>query len=163
MPIHCARTTGDAQWIGTEATAWWIAAGVLVAAELATGTFYLLMLALGAAAAALAAHLGLAFGGQLLVAAIVGGGAVAAWHVKRGRAAARALPADANRDVNLDIGETVHVRALGRRRQRRGQLPRRRLGARAMPAAVRRRPGQHVIRAVDGNRLLLEPSPRTIA
>jgi len=27
------------------ATGWWIVAGVLVAAELATGTFYLLMLA----------------------------------------------------------------------------------------------------------------------
>ena len=33
-------------------TGWWLAAGVLVAAELATGTFYLLMLALGAAAGA---------------------------------------------------------------------------------------------------------------
>ena len=43
------------------ATGWWIVAGVLVAAELATGTFYLLMLALGAAAAALAAHLAIAF------------------------------------------------------------------------------------------------------
>ena len=32
------------------ATWWWIAAGVLVAAELASGTFYLLMLALGAGA-----------------------------------------------------------------------------------------------------------------
>ncbi|MBA3625982.1 MAG: NfeD family protein, partial [Methylibium sp.] len=35
------------------ATLWWIAAGVLIAAELATGTFYLLLLALGATAAAL--------------------------------------------------------------------------------------------------------------
>ncbi|NBW48225.1 MAG: NfeD family protein, partial [Betaproteobacteria bacterium] len=33
---------------------WWIVAGVLVAIELATGTFYLLMLALGAVAAAVA-------------------------------------------------------------------------------------------------------------
>ena len=40
------------------ATIWWVAAGVLVAVELATGSFYLLMLALGAAAAAIAAHLG---------------------------------------------------------------------------------------------------------
>ncbi len=31
---------------------WWVLAGVLVAVELATGTFYLLMLALGAATAA---------------------------------------------------------------------------------------------------------------
>ena len=35
-------------------TLWWVAAGVLVAAELATGTFYLLMIALGAAGAAAA-------------------------------------------------------------------------------------------------------------
>ena len=39
-------------------TGWWLAAGVLVVAELATGTFYLLMLALGLAAGALAAHAG---------------------------------------------------------------------------------------------------------
>jgi len=41
------------------APVWWIATGVLIAVELATGTFYLLMLAVGAAAGAMAAHLGL--------------------------------------------------------------------------------------------------------
>ena len=41
------------------ATGWWVAAGIAVAAELGTGTFYLLMIALGLAAAAVAAHLGL--------------------------------------------------------------------------------------------------------
>ena len=40
-------------------TFWWVAAGIAVAAELATGTFYLLMMALGLAAAAIGAHLGL--------------------------------------------------------------------------------------------------------
>ena len=40
----------------TAATGWWIAAGMLVAIELLTGTFYLLMLALGCVAAALAAQ-----------------------------------------------------------------------------------------------------------
>ena len=44
------------------ATFWWVLAGVLVAAELATGTFYLLMIALGAAAAAIGAHLAGAVG-----------------------------------------------------------------------------------------------------
>ena len=44
-------------WTG--ATVWWIAAGLLVVAELASGTFYLLMLALGAGAGALAAHFAL--------------------------------------------------------------------------------------------------------
>ena len=33
-----------------ESTQWWLMAGVLVVAELATGTFYLLMIALGAVA-----------------------------------------------------------------------------------------------------------------
>ena len=37
-----------------DSTVWWLVTGVLVAAELMTGTFYLLMLATGAAAAALA-------------------------------------------------------------------------------------------------------------
>ena len=39
-------------------TLWWVLAGVLVIAELLTGTFYLLMLALGSVAAAGAAHAG---------------------------------------------------------------------------------------------------------
>ena len=36
-------------------TIWWLAAGAVVVAELLTGTFYLLMVAVGLAAAALAA------------------------------------------------------------------------------------------------------------
>ena len=58
-------------------TLWWLATGALVAAELATGTFYLLMLALGAACGALAAHLGFASTAQVAAAALVGGGAAA--------------------------------------------------------------------------------------
>ena len=41
-----------------ESTIWWLLAGSAVAIELVTGTFYLLMLAFGLAAAALAAHAG---------------------------------------------------------------------------------------------------------
>ena len=41
-----------------ESTIWWLCAGAAVAVELLTGTFYLLMLATGLAAAAVAAHLG---------------------------------------------------------------------------------------------------------
>ena len=89
-------------------TWWWLAAGALVAVELATGTFYLLMLALGAAAAALAAHLGLADTVQWLTAAVVGAGATAAWHLKRAQAP-RSAPIAHNGDANLDIGERVQV------------------------------------------------------
>lgn len=89
-------------------TLWWVAAGAAVAAELVTGTFYLLMFALGMAAGAIAAHAGLGLSGQFVAAALVGGGAVALWHGYRGRHP-KGPRAEANRDVNLDIGETVQV------------------------------------------------------
>jgi membrane protein implicated in regulation of membrane protease activity len=89
-------------------TVWWLAAGVLVAAELATGTFYLLMVGLGCAAGALAAHAGLGSTAQLVAAAVVGAGATTAWHLKRMRSPS-AAPADRNPDVNLDIGQHLHV------------------------------------------------------
>lgn len=92
----------------SESTIWWLLAGVAVAVELVTGTFYLLMIAVGFVAGAIAAHLGLALVGQIVVAAVVGGGAVAAWHWQRSKSPAP-LPANANRDVNLDIGEPVQV------------------------------------------------------
>ncbi|MFP5398845.1 MAG: NfeD family protein [Gammaproteobacteria bacterium] len=92
------------------ATLWWVIAGVLVAVELATGTFYLLMLACGAAAAALAAHAGLSASLQIVCAALVGGGATAAWHLRRARAP-RSAPAASNPDVLLDIGGTLQVDA----------------------------------------------------
>jgi len=144
--------------IGT-ATSWWIVTGVLVAVELATGTFYLLMLAVGAGAAAVAAHFGVGFNGQLLAAAVVGGGAVAGWHFKR-RAMPVAAAAGENRDVNLDIGETVSVTAWdgdgAAQVSYRGASWSVRYAGSGTP-----QPGMHVIRAVDGNRLLLEPSPRS--
>ena len=92
----------------SESTIWWLLAGVAVAVELVTGTFYLLMIAVGFVAGAIAAHLGLALVGQIVVAAVAGGGAVAAWHWHRSKSPAP-LPANANRDVNLDIGEPVQV------------------------------------------------------
>ena len=91
-----------------ESTIWWLLAGIAIVVELTTGTFYLLMLAIGLAAAAVAAQLGASTVTQLLVAAVVGGGAVVAWYFIRGRRPASAS-ASTNRDVNLDIGETVNV------------------------------------------------------
>ncbi len=95
-----------------DSTIWWLSAGAAVAVELVTGTFYLLMFAAGLAAAAVAAHMGAGTVVQLLVAAVVGGGAVIGWHIRRGRRPSTP-PANANRDVNLDVGETVHVDEWG--------------------------------------------------
>jgi len=92
----------------SESTLWWLLAGAAVGLELVTGTFYLLMIALGLGAAAMAAHLGLDLTWQLVTAAVVSGGAVAIWYRVRKRSPDR-LPARANRDVNLDIGETLHI------------------------------------------------------
>ena len=91
-----------------DSTYWWSAAGIAVAVELATGTFYLLMLAIGLAAGAIAAHSGAGMPAQFAVAAVVGGGAVTGLYLQR-RGQPPAQAARANPDVNPDIGETVQV------------------------------------------------------
>jgi membrane protein implicated in regulation of membrane protease activity len=94
----------------TESTLWWLLTGAAVAVELVSGTFYLLMLAIGLAAAALTAHAGGSVSTQLVVAALVGGGAVAVLTYLR-RQRAGDLSARAQRSVNLDVGETVLIEA----------------------------------------------------
>ena len=139
----------------SQATFWWVLAGVAVAAELATGTFYLLMLALGMACAAVAAHMGLSVTLQIVVAALSGGGATALWHWKRMKNP-RSAPSAENRDVNLDIGERVTVEAWATDRTARvsyrGSIWTARLQAGATPQA-----GEHVVKAVEGNWLVLAP------
>jgi membrane protein implicated in regulation of membrane protease activity len=94
----------------THATMWWILAGSAVAVELLTGTFYLLMLAIGLASGAVTAHLGATVTFQFLWASVVGGGAVIGWHLLRDRSRTE-MPAQANANVNLDIGETLQISA----------------------------------------------------
>jgi membrane protein implicated in regulation of membrane protease activity len=92
----------------TESTVWWLLAGSAVALELLTGTFYLLMLAVGLVAAALAAHIGASNIVQWVTAAAAGGVAVIAWYTLRSRRA-RGPSGPANPDLHLDVGETVQV------------------------------------------------------
>jgi membrane protein implicated in regulation of membrane protease activity len=137
------------------ATMWWVLAGILVAVELAIGTFYLLMIALGLAAAAVAAHLGMSLPGQIATAAVIGGGATALWHWRRYRNP-RSAPASSNRDVNLDIGAHVQVDEWAAdhttRVSYRGAGWPARLAPGATPTA-----GQHEVVAVEGNWLVLSP------
>ena len=95
-----------------ESTLWWLIAGVAVGLELVTGTFYLLMVGIGLAAGAIAAHAGASATVQIVLAALVGAGFVTAWRQYK-QSQPSAAPANANRDVNLDIGETVQVEAWG--------------------------------------------------
>ena len=95
-----------------DSTIWWVLAGGVVAVELLTGTFYLLMLSIGLVAAAIAAQVGAAATVQFVVAAVVGGGSVLAWRDYKQKTPS-ALRAGANRDVNLDVGESVNVDAWG--------------------------------------------------
>ncbi len=138
----------------SEPVVWWLMAGAAVAVELLTGTFYLLMLALGLAAAALAAHAGMPVPVQLVVAAVVGGGAVVAWHLKRERAP-KAAPASANRDVNLDVGESVHIESWNAD----GTATVKYRGANwtvVHAPGVTPGTGAHRVREVVGNRLVVE-------
>ena len=137
------------------ATTWWVAAGIAVAAELATGTFYLLMIALGLVAGAVATHLGFGLSTQVIVAALIGGGATAYWHWRHYKKP-QSAPARENRDVNLDIGERVSVGAWAAdgtaRVQYRGSAWTARLAPGAAAVA-----GEHRVSAVEGNWLVLSP------
>jgi membrane protein implicated in regulation of membrane protease activity len=138
----------------SDSTLWWLLAGAAVAVELVTGTFYLLMLAIGLAAAAIVASAGPPMAIQLVAAAIVGGGAVAAWHLKRGKRP-DTPPAEANRDVNLDVGETVQVQAWNPD----GTATIKYRGANWTAVAldgVVRSTGAHRVREVVGSRLVVE-------
>jgi membrane protein implicated in regulation of membrane protease activity len=139
-------------------TLWWLAAGGLVAAELFAGSFYMLMLALGCAAGALAAHAGLGASVQTFTAAVVGAGTTAVWHYRRARAP-RSAPVESNRDANLDIGQSVqvpHWEADGSARvSYRGSAWNVAFQGPGQPA-----PGEHVVVAVQGNRLIVAASPR---
>ena len=135
---------------------WWIAAGLTVAVELATGTFYLLMIALGLGAGAVAAHLGLATSGQVIVAALVGGGATAVWHWRRFKQP-QSAPSRENRDVNLDIGERINVGTWADDRTARVQYRGSAWTARLAPGAPVT-PGVHRVSAVEGNWLVLTPT-----
>jgi membrane protein implicated in regulation of membrane protease activity len=87
---------------------WWIAAGVLIVAELFTGTFYLLMIALGMIAGGVALFAGALPHVQMGVAAVIALIAVVVLRRSRfGHRKQRIASQDAA--VNLDIGATLRV------------------------------------------------------
>ncbi|ODP30852.1 NfeD family protein [Pandoraea sp. ISTKB] len=92
-----------------QAWLWFGVAGLIVVLELASGTFYLLMVALGVAAGGVAALLRADWPLQWVTAAVVAG--VAVWVLRRSRFGKRRIKVDASADpnTNLDIGQRLRV------------------------------------------------------
>lgn len=88
---------------------WWaFIAVVLIGLEILTGTFYLLMIALGAMVGFLFAIPGLSLNWQLGAAALAAIAATAGWHFYRYKNPKSAVYSE-NKDALIDIGETVNV------------------------------------------------------
>lgn len=137
-------------WMG-----WLVVAGILVIAELFIGTFYLLMIAIGLGAGALAALSGASGPMQTLAAAAVGLAATAILHRSRFGRPAR-TEATRDRNVNLDIGQRVVVPEWQDGRARvmyRGALWDVELGPGALPEA-----GDYRIVEVRGSCLIVANS-----
>ncbi|TXH90703.1 MAG: NfeD family protein [Rhodoferax sp.] len=137
-----------------ESTVWWVLAGAAVALELFVGAIYLLMFAVGLACAALAAHAGASVVVQILTAALVGGACAVVWHFKR-PGQDREPPAQANPNVNMDIGETVMISAWNAD----GTADVHYRGAHWTAihrAGVSPTPGAHRVAELVGNRLLVD-------
>lgn len=138
----------------TDYIIWYTVAVGLVAAELATGTFYLLMVALGFAAGGCAALLGGPLALQCVFAAIVAWlGIVVLRRTRWGRRVR--IDSESNPDVLLDIGQSVDVWAW-----REGAARVRYRGAEwdAVPESLHHpSTGKLIIKAVRGSTLVLGP------
>ncbi len=135
---------------------WWLAAVVLVIAEISSGTFYLVAVAFGLAAAGLSAYLGMTWGGQAAIAALLCIGSVAAiYRWKRGQGLA-----DGQANLAYDIGQTVQmVRWMDERHARvnyRGAEWDAELADTASADAARQ---NWRIKEVVGSRLIIEQVP----
>ena len=137
---------------------WFAVAGVLVAVEIFTGTFYLLMLALGLVAGGIVALTGLGIVFQFAAAGIIG--AVVTLLLNRSRFGARNRRHHTHDpNVNMDIGKNLvvsewHAVPGGSSQSRvsyRGAMWDVELGKGGNAS-----PGMFVIREVRANRLIVE-------
>ena len=87
---------------------WFVLAGVILAMEMLTGTFYLVMIALGLAAGGVASLCGLGPNFQAVIAAVVW---VVATLILRNTKFGKRSRTQAEKDpnVNMDIGQSVSV------------------------------------------------------
>ncbi len=135
---------------------WWCVAALVVVAELASGTVYLLMVAAGLLAGGLAAWMGYEFAVQFLLAAIIAALGCLGLQKVRARLPAQ-LESQRNANVQIDVGNeimvnvwqldgTAHVHYRG------AQWTACLDAGQGAPQA-----GRHCIVAMRGNRLVLKP------
>lgn len=136
---------------------WFVVAFGLLVAELLTGTFYLLVIAIALAAAGLAAWLGAPVALQFVVAAVIGlGGSMWLRTTRFGR---RLHERADDRVQNMDVGQTLRVDAWTpsrtARASYRGSVWDVELAPGEQPSS-----GEFVIREIHANRLIVAPKPR---
>ena len=136
---------------------WWFVLGfVLLIAELMSGTFYLLVIAVAFAAAGVASLAGMPLVIQLIVAAGIGlAGSLWLRNSHFGRAAARTSTEPLQ---NLDVGQTVRIEQWSTSRTARTAYR----GAQwdvELAAGEDASPGDFVIRDVHGSRLVVTRRP----
>jgi membrane protein implicated in regulation of membrane protease activity len=91
-------------------TIWWLVAALLFSLELMTGSLYLLLLSLGAVAAAMGAVTGVSHLNQMTMASAVGGGLVMLWHLRLLRRGVIDIDGRNTTGLgDLDVGEQVSV------------------------------------------------------
>lgn len=136
---------------------WLVLAGVLVILEVFSGTFYLLMVAIGFGAGGLAAWLGASDTWQVVAAAVVG---ITATYALRKSKFGKIQKTDAARDpsVNLDIGQTLGIDDW--KNNEGGQYVARVMYRGAMwdvelEHSADPRPGLFTIREIQGSRLIV--------
>jgi membrane protein implicated in regulation of membrane protease activity len=134
---------------------WWIAAVALAGVEVMTGTFYVLMVAIGCVAGGIAALFGLELTAQTLITIIVGIISVTVWHRYRRRHHPHPKDSAKNPDLHLDIGATIEVdrwvEGHARVNYRGSQWD-------AVPeSATQPATGKLIVRAVRGSTLVLGP------
>lgn len=137
---------------------WWGAAVLCVVFEIVTGTFYLLVLAIGLAAAGLLAYTGSGFATQLIAAAVF---AVAGWGlIRKFSRSKRGLGQSKDPNLLLDIGSSVQVAHWSS--ERRTQVQYRGANWEAELAndeALPAQAGEYLITGIEGNRLILSRKP----
>ena len=134
------------------AEVWWLLFGFFVLCEILTGTFYLLMLAAGAAAGALLAHAGVSLvvqqvGASLCAVASLG----ALWHLKK---TSKIFSSHKSSETSLDVGGVVAVASWSADRST--MVPYRGANwAADLAPGLEPSPGLHRIESINGSRLVL--------